>query len=95
MVKLLDQWVAPTSRRIAATWDLPPELQFVLDSPADQSPLGRSLFFGRLAGAQIVMVRRGQVKEASARATLLASDSQRMQVDRLWNRIAASTLHAR
>ncbi len=67
----------------------------MLDSPADQSPLGRSLFFGRLAGAQIVMIRRGQVKEASARATLLASDSQRVQVDRLWSRIAASTLHAR
>lgn len=95
VVKLLDRWVAPTARRIAASWDLPPELQFVLDSPPDQSPLGRSLFFGRLAGAQIVMVRRGRVKEASARATLLASDTRRMQVDRLWNRIAASTLHAR
>lgn len=95
VVKLLEQWVAPTSRRIAATWDLPPELQFVLDSPADQSPLGRSLYFGRLAGAQIVMVRRGHLKEATARATVLASDSQRIQVDRLWNRIAGSTLHAR
>jgi HD-like signal output (HDOD) protein len=95
VAKLLDLWVAPTARRIAASWDLAPELQFVLDSPADQSPLGRSLFFGRLAGAQIVMIRRGQVKEASARATLLAGGSQRMQVDRLWSRIAASTLHAR
>jgi HD-like signal output (HDOD) protein len=94
VAKLLEQWVAPTARRIAASWDLPPELQFVLDSPADQSPLGRSLFFGRLAGAQIVMIRRGHVNEASARATLLVSESQRMQVDRLWNRIAARALSA-
>jgi HD-like signal output (HDOD) protein len=94
VAKLLEQWVAPTARRIAASWDLPPELQFVLDSPADQSPLGRSLFFGRLAGAQIVMIRRGHVNEASARATLLVSESQRVQVDRLWNRIAARALSA-
>lgn len=95
VAKLLEQWVAPTARRIAASWDLPSELQQVLDSPPEQSPLGRSLFFGRLAGAQIVMIRRGRVKEASARATLLASDSQRVQVGRLWSRLAASTLHVR
>ncbi|HEX6638235.1 MAG TPA: HDOD domain-containing protein [Steroidobacteraceae bacterium] len=92
VAKLLDQWVAPTARRIAASWDLPPELQFVLESPTDQSPLGRALFFGRLAGSQVVMVRRGRVKETSARATVLASGSQRMQMDRLWGRIAASCL---
>lgn len=95
VAKLLEQWVPPTARRIASGWDLPPELQFVLDSPDDQSPLGRALFFGRLAGSQIVMVKQGRVKEASARATLLASGSQRMQVDRLWGRIVATHLHAR
>ena len=92
VVSLLEEWVAPTARRIAAAWDLPQELQAVMDSPAEQSALGRSVYFGRLAGAQIVMVRHGRLKQASARATLLASDSRRMQVDRLWNRLAAATL---
>ena len=90
VVQLLDQWVAPTAQRIATNWDLPQELQAVLSWPHDQTPLGRSLFFGRLAGAQIVMVRHGCIKEASARATLLAADTRRMQVDRLWMRLAAA-----
>jgi HD-like signal output (HDOD) protein len=92
VVTLLDEWVAPTARRIASAWDLPAELQAMMDWPADQSPLGRSVFFGRLAGSQIVMVRHGRIKEASARATLLASDSRRVQVDRLWNRLACAAL---
>jgi HD-like signal output (HDOD) protein len=90
VVQLLQQWAAPTAQRIAATWELPPELQAVMATRWGQSPLGRSLFFGQLAGSQIVMVRRGRVKESSARATLLASDSQRVQVDRLWSRLAVA-----
>ena len=92
VIGLLEEWVAPTAQRIAASWDLPPEIQAMMAWPADQSPLGRSVFFGQLAGAQIVMVRRGRLKEASARATLLASDSRRVQIDRLWSRLAAATL---
>jgi hypothetical protein len=92
VVALLDEWVAPTARRIASAWDLPAELQAMMDWPVDQSPLGRSVFFGRLAGAQIVMVRHGRLKEASARATLLACDARRVQVDRLWSRLAAANL---
>lgn len=94
VAKLLEEWTPPTAQRIAASWDLPPELRFVLDTPAEESALGRAVFFGRLAGSLIVMVKHGRIKEASARATLLASGSQRMQVDRLWARIAASHLHA-
>ena len=92
VIGLLEEWVTPTARRIAASWGLPPEIQAMMDWPADQSPLGRSVFFGQLAGAQIVMVRRGRLKEASARAALLASDSRRVQIDRLWSRLAAATL---
>jgi HD-like signal output (HDOD) protein len=90
VVKLLQEWTAPTAQRIAANWELPLELRQVLASRWDQTALGRSLFFGRLAGSQIVMVRRGRVKESSARATMLASDSQRVQVDRLWSRLAVA-----
>lgn len=90
VVRLLGEWVTPTAMRIATAWDLPRELRAVLEWPADQTPLGRSVHFGRLAGSLIVMVRHGRIKEASARATLLASDTRRVQVDRLWNRLAAN-----
>jgi HD-like signal output (HDOD) protein len=90
VVRLLDTWVVPTAQRIAVAWDLPPELQAVLAAEPREHPLGRSLSFGRLAGSQIVMVRRGRIKESSARAIVLASDPRRMQLDRLWNRLAVA-----
>ncbi len=85
---LLDQWVLPVASRIAISWELSEELQAVLTMPREQHPLARSLYFGRLAGAQMLMVKRGRLKEASARAILLASDSRRAQIDRLWSRLA-------
>lgn len=94
VVRLLQEWTVPMAQRIAASWELPTELQEVLAARWDQTALGRSLFFGRLAGSQIVMVRSGRVKESSARATVLASDSQRIQVDRLWSRLAIACRNA-
>jgi HD-like signal output (HDOD) protein len=88
VARLLEEWVVPVARQIAASWDLPPDLQAVLTASREQEPLARSLFFGRLAGAQLVLVKRGRLKEASARAILLASDSRRAQIDRLWSRLA-------
>jgi HD-like signal output (HDOD) protein len=85
---LLDDWVVPMARRIAVAWELPEDLQSVLTASCEQDPLARSLFFGRLAGAQMVMVKRGRLKEASARAILMASDSRRAQIGRLWSRLA-------
>jgi len=85
---LLDRWVLPVATRIAVTWELSEELQAVLTTPREQHPLARSLYFGRLAGAQLLMVKRGRLKEASARAILLASDARRAQIDRLWSRLA-------
>jgi HD-like signal output (HDOD) protein len=85
---LLDQWVVPIATRIAASWELSEELRQALNAPRDQQPLARSLFFGRLAGAQLLMVKRGRLKEASARAILLATDARRAQIDRLWSRLA-------
>jgi hypothetical protein len=57
--------------------------------------LTRSSYFGRLAGAQILMVKRGGVKESSARATVLAVDDRRMQVDRVWSRLLRAHLTPR
>jgi HD-like signal output (HDOD) protein len=95
MVKLLDEWAAPTSRRIAAAWEMPHELQAALGDAQGQGPLQRALFFGRLAGAQILLVKRGRLKESAARATVLAGDQSRMQVDRVWNRLVRAHLTPR
>jgi HD-like signal output (HDOD) protein len=92
VVALLGQWTAPTARRIATTWEMPNELQSALDDAPGQGALHRSMSFGRLAGAQILMVKRGRVKESSARAILLAGDDRRRQIDRVWNRLAAAHL---
>jgi HD-like signal output (HDOD) protein len=89
---LLAEWAAPTARRIAATWEMPNDLQNALDDAPGQGALHRSMCFGRLAGAQILMVKRGRIKESSARAILLAGDDRRMQIDRVWNRLAAAHL---
>jgi HD-like signal output (HDOD) protein len=89
---LLEQWTTPIAQRIAASWDLPPEVQGALAAPPADNLLARSLFFGRLAGSQLLMIRRGRIKEFSARAFVLASDSRRQQIDRLWSRLAVEHL---
>jgi hypothetical protein len=38
------------------------------------------------------MIRRGRIKEFSARAFVLASDPRRQQIDRLWSRLAVDCL---
>jgi HD-like signal output (HDOD) protein len=93
MAKLLDHWVPPTALRIAESWQLPAEMCNVLAAPAVPG-LARSLRFGRLAGALLLLVNRGQMRELSARAIVLADDHRREQVDRLWSRLAIMHLAA-
>jgi HD-like signal output (HDOD) protein len=93
MAKLLDDWVPPMALRIAENWQLPRDLCNVLSAPAVPG-LARSLRFGRLAGALLVLVNRGHMRELSARAIVLADDHRRTQVDKLWSRIAIMNLAA-
>jgi HD-like signal output (HDOD) protein len=93
MAQLLDEWVPPTALRIAENWQLPADLCNVLSSPAVPG-LARSLRFGRLAGALIVLVNRGHIRELSARAIVLADDERRAKIDRLWARLAIMHLAA-
>ncbi len=93
MAKLLDDWVPPMALRIAENWQLPKDLCNVLSAPAEPG-LARSLRFGRLAGALLVLVNRGHMRELSARAILLADDHRRAEVDRLWSRLAIMHLTA-
>jgi hypothetical protein len=89
---LLEDWVGPTATRIAMSWELPIEHRIALASRPIENALARSLLFGRLAGAQIVLVKRGLIKEDAARATLLAHEHRRVQVDRLWSKLAVAHL---
>jgi HD-like signal output (HDOD) protein len=92
MMHLIEKWVTPIASRIAANWQLPMELQQALVSSPLEHALARSMHFGRLAGSQVLMVRHGRRKEASARAVVLASDTRRMQIDRVWDRLAVAFL---
>lgn len=94
LANLLDEWVPPTALRIAESWQLPTDLCNVLSTPSAPG-LARSLRFGRLAGALLVLVNGGHMRELSVRAILLADDDRRTQVDRLWSRIAIMHLAAR
>jgi HD-like signal output (HDOD) protein len=91
LAKLLDDWVGPTALRIAENWQLPAELTRVLAEP-HMSGLARSLRFGRLAGALLLLVNDGRMRELSARAIVLADDPRRPQIDRLWSRLAVTHL---
>jgi HD-like signal output (HDOD) protein len=92
MAKLFDEWVPPTAQRIAESWQLPAELRDALASPAETG-VARSLRFGRLAGALLLLVNHGHMRELSARAIVLADD-RRAEVDRLWSRLAIVHLTA-
>lgn len=92
VARLLDQWVVPIAGRIAASWDLPDDVQRALPAAREDNYLARSLFFGRLSGSLLIMVQRGRMKEFSARAFALASDTRRAQIDGLWTRLATANL---
>jgi HD-like signal output (HDOD) protein len=87
LAKLLDDWAPPTALRIAENWQLSKDLCDVLAAPAGPD-LARSLRFGRLSGALLVLVKRGHMRELSGRAILLVDDHRRVEVDRLWSRLA-------
>ncbi len=92
MAKLLEDWVPTMALRIAENWQLPKGLCAVLSTP-DEPGLARSLHFGRLAGALLILVNRGHLRELSARAIVIADD-RRADVDRLWSRLAIAHLTA-
>jgi hypothetical protein len=94
MAKLLDDWVSPMAQRIAENWQLSTDLRDVLAAPAGPG-LARSLRFGRLSGALLVLVNRGCMRELSARAILLAGSHHPAPVDRLWSRLAIMHLAGR
>jgi HD-like signal output (HDOD) protein len=90
LAKLLDDWASPTALRIAEIWELPTDLRTALAIPRGPG-LARSVHFGRLAGALLILVNRGHMRELSARALVLADDHH-PDVDRVWSRLAIAYL---
>jgi HD-like signal output (HDOD) protein len=98
MARMLETWVAPTAGRIAVSWELSPRVQYALESQTlaaelqMENSLGRSLRFGRVAGALIVQCRLGRLTEQEARAIIVAGEGRRAQIERLWDRFVSSYL---
>jgi hypothetical protein len=90
VAKLLDDWVPTVALRIAESWQLAAGLRDALALPG-RPGLARSVRFGRLAGALLILVNQGHMRELSARAIVLADD-RRVEVDRLWSRLAITFL---
>ncbi len=98
IARLLETWVAPTAGRIAASWELSQRVQYALESQTlaaelqMENSLGRSLKFGRVAGAVIVLCRVGRLSEAEAQAILVSGADRRSRIEKLWERFAATHL---
>ena len=74
--RLLDDWAAPTARRIADSWGLSERIGRALDAqeadatPAD--PLGRALRVGRVAAALALLCRHERLADDEGQALLAA-----------------------
>ncbi len=96
--RLLETWVAPTAGRIAVSWELSQRVQYALESQTlaaelkMENSLGRSLRFGRVAASLIVLCRLGRLTETQAKVIIASGEDNRSQVERLWDRLAASVL---
>jgi len=93
LAKLLDDWVPATAQRIAESWQLPADMCSALANPNGPA-LARSVHFGRLAGALLILVNGGHMREFSARAIVLADAHHCGEVDRLWSQLAITHLKA-
>jgi HD-like signal output (HDOD) protein len=86
---LLDAWATPTALRIATRWELSAPVHQALEDQQQETPrtaLGRSLRFGRLAGALVVLCRHGRMDEAEALRTLAPSGAGEATAT-IWKRL--------
>jgi HD-like signal output (HDOD) protein len=95
IAQLLDAHTAEMARNVAASWELSDR---VLDALGDQlpqqagrepTPLGRSLRFGRLAGALAILNANGDVGNDVAKASLHGIMGASPQIDSIWTRLSA------
>ncbi len=100
VARMLETWVAPTAGRIAVSWELSQRVQYALESQTlaaelqMENALGRSLKFGRVAAALIVLCRLGRLTELEARTIISSGEGRRSQIEKVWDRLAAAYLKA-
>lgn len=88
---VLDSWTSPTARHIAKSWELSDRMALALHeqlldkSARHLSPLGRSLRFGRVAGAAALLVRANRMDPDEGRALL--GDLADEQLDSIWRKL--------
>lgn len=94
---VLESWTSPTARHIAKSWDLSDRMALalheqLLDKTARHlSPLGRSLRFGRVAGAAALLVRHNRINTDAGRALL--GDTADPQLDAIWRKLVRDRRH--
>ena len=95
IAQLLNAHTAEMARNVASSWELSDR---VIEALAEQlpgrpaserSPLGRSLHFGRIAGALGILSANGDIPNDAAKATLHAIEGSNPQFDGIWARLAA------
>jgi len=89
---LLDAHSATVARRIASSWELSEATIAGLDGQSTRvskypTPLGRSLYFGRLVGALAVLRINHIIDEATALASIPVTSMPEAELERMWSRL--------
>jgi HD-like signal output (HDOD) protein len=92
---LIDAELVPVARQIAASWELSDRVDVALADQAaapgaDLSSLGRSLLFGRFAGALAMLRTRQLIDDETAAAALRTGGREAEVFTRIWTRLSAS-----
>jgi HD-like signal output (HDOD) protein len=92
---LIDSKVVPVGRQIAASWELSERMDVALADQAaapsaELSSLGRSLQFGRFAGALAMLRARALIDDEAVLAALGTGGQQAEAYTRIWSRLAAT-----
>jgi hypothetical protein len=89
---LLDTHSASVARHIGASWELSESTLTGLDGQSTSTskyptPLGRSLYFGRLVGALAVLRINHVIDDETAKASIPVTTMPEAQLERMWTRL--------
>jgi hypothetical protein len=94
VLALLDQHSAKVARRIASSWELSAATIAGLDNQSIANskyptPLGRSIYYGRLVGALAVLRINHVIDDETAKASIPVTNMPEAQLERMWTRLTA------
>ena len=96
IASLLDSQTAGVAKHIAASWGLSDRILTALDDQSPgavtekQTPMGRSLEFGRLASALAVLHVHGALDDVTAQISLPVAGMPANELTRLWSRLTSA-----